>query len=105
MPTLRTLVWPLAGLLLLAVVVWQIWPIEWLGGDGFTLVWALFGLACLIGPDEVVDYLSLRGQGYSSFTASEVRTLADDDLVRIVGTLILFDAVSGFSQWLIGQMS
>lgn len=90
------------AIVMFGVLVWRQWPLDSLEEDAFVVIEALFGLACVLGPDEVVQYGSLRGQGYSSYTAREARTFEDADVIRSIGFVLLLDALTGFSKWLIG---
>ncbi len=100
-PTVRRYGLQAVALFLFALVVWRKWPIELVQDDFLGLLEGLFGLACVLGPDEVVYYGSLRGQGYSSYTGSEARTFEDTDLIRVVGFVLLLDALWGIGEWLI----
>lgn len=100
-PTLRRYGLQALALVLFGVAIWLRWPLDSVSEDGFVLLEALFGLACVLGPDEVVQYGSLRGQGYSSYTAREARTLEEADLVVLAGFLLLLDALTGLGEWLI----
>lgn len=101
LPTLKSLVWHAVAWPLFALIVWRQWPLDSLIDDGGTLVWALFGVVCVVGPDEVGEYFSLRGQGYSSYTGREARAITDIDVIRVAGVVILLDAWLGVGQWLI----
>ncbi|QDT70576.1 hypothetical protein MalM25_35250 [Planctomycetes bacterium MalM25] len=101
-PTVRRYGLQTIGLALFGLAIVRQWPIDSLQDDGTTLFEALFGLACVLGPDEVVQYGSLRGQGYSSYTASEARTFEDADAVRVIGLVLLIDAHAGVGKRLIG---
>ena len=98
MITLKSLCWPAFAWSLFAVVVWHQWPLETLMGEGAVVLCALFGVACVVGPGDDVHYGSLRGQGYSSFTASEARTLSEGSAVRLVGVLLLVACLMGWAR-------
>ncbi|QDV72193.1 hypothetical protein [Botrimarina mediterranea] len=101
LPTLRLYGLPVLGMALFALAVWRRWPLNDLVGDGGVLLWALVGLACVVGPNEVVSMGTLRGGGYSSFTNAEARTFEDADVVRVIGFVILLDALAGVGRWLV----
>lgn len=102
LPTVRLYALPAVALGLYALVVWRVWPIgPSLVADVGTLAWGLLGFACVAAPNEVVSNLTLRGMGYSHFTAREARTFEDADAVRLVGFVIVLDALLGVGKWLV----
>ena len=100
-PTLRMYALPVVGWVLFACVVWRCWPLNDLVGDGGVLLYALMGLACVVGPNEIVSWGTLRGGGYSSLTSAEAQTFEDADVLRLIGFVILLDALAGVGRWLI----
>ncbi|TWU00099.1 hypothetical protein Pla108_10430 [Botrimarina colliarenosi] len=101
LPNLRLYGLPLVGLALFALVVWRQWPLDQLVADGGMIAWALVGLACVVGPNEFVSWYTLGGQGYSHMTHNEAQTFEDADAVRLIGFVILLDALLGVGRWLV----
>lgn len=101
LPSLRFYALPAIALALFALVVWRQWPIDDLDSDGLMLLRALIGLVCVLGPNDVVYYSTLGGQGNPHMTYRESQTFEDADTVRLIGFVILLDVLWGVSQWLI----
>ncbi|MEO0530740.1 MAG: hypothetical protein AAF266_09230 [Planctomycetota bacterium] len=101
LPNLRLYGLPALAACLFAVVVWRQLPIDSLVADIGTIVWGLLGFACVVGPNEVVSIYTLGGQGYSHMTNQESRTFEDADAVRLIGFVILLDALWGVGRWLV----
>ena len=90
---------PVVAALLFVAVVWRQWPLSASTDDIGAIVYALVGLALVLSPDTLLSFWPISS--HRQFSAREAALFGEDDVIRVIGLVVLFDALTGWGKWLV----